>query len=393
MSDNSMLARAGRFLAVALLAVALLLVPGGTRAWAGADGRQRQLQAAVAELHGLGVTGVQGAVADGHRYRAARAGVADLTTGAPVPNDGYFRMGSNTKTFAAVIALQLVGEGRLRLTDPVDRWLPGVVAGNGYDGRRITLRHLLQHTSGIFNYTNDFPALESPEAFEEHRFDHYDPADLVAIAMRHPPSFAPGQGWDYSNTNYILVGMIIERVTGESWARQLQRRILRPLGLRETSTPGDRATLPGPHARGYQQYVPDGPLVDVTEFNPTAAWAAGDLVTTPSDLTRFWQALQSGRLLRPAQQAQLRQTVPAETFQDFLPGSRYGLGVMWLPGQCGGFWSHGGDVPGMSTANGVTDRGDRAVVFSLSTQLAGQPSETVTLRTLDLVDEALCAGR
>nr|MDT0661425.1 serine hydrolase domain-containing protein [Micromonospora sp. DSM 115978] len=393
MSDYSILGRAGRILAVVLLAVAMLVAPGGTRAWAGTDEGRRQLQAAVAELHGLGVTGVQAAVADHRRYRSARAGTADLTTGAPVSKDGYFRMGSNSKTFAAVIALQLVGEGRLRLTDPVDRWLPGLVTGNGHDGRRITVRDLLRHTSGIFNYTNDLPALESPEAFEQHRYDHYEPADLVAIAMRHPPVFPPGQGWDYSNTNYTLIGMIIERVTGESWSRQLQRRILGPLGLRETSAPGDRAQLPGPHARAYQQYVPDGPLVDVTEFNPSIAWAAGDLVTTPSDLIRFWRALQSGRLLRPAQQAQMHQTVLAETFQDFVPGARYGLGIMWLPGECGGYWGHGGDVPGTSTANGVTDRGDRAVVFALSTQLAGSPADSVLRHTLDLVDETLCAGR
>lgn len=385
---------AARIAAVLALAAALLVSPTGARAWAGGDHHHRQLQAGVTELHGLGITGVQGATRDHGRFRTARAGTGNLDTGSPVPYNGHFRIGSNTKSFASVVALQLVGEGRLRLGDTVERWLPGLVAGNGNDGRRITVRQLLQHTSGLYNYTNDLPGFASAEGFLAHRYDHHEPAELVAMAMRHQPGFAPGTSWDYSNTNYILIGMIIERVTGDSWANQVRQRITGPLGLRGTSSPGDQARLPRPHARGYQQYVEDGPLLDTTEFNTTAAYAAGDLVSTPADLTRFWQALQDGRLLAPAQLAEMRRTVPAVTFQDFMPGSRYGLGVMWLPSDCGGYWSHGGDVPGMSTGNGATDRGDRTVVFSLTTQLAGdEPSLRVAQRTQSLVGELLCAGR
>ncbi|MGX7672229.1 serine hydrolase domain-containing protein [Plantactinospora sp. DSM 117369] len=388
------LSRGARRLVVSTLVAAMLGVAVAPAAPASASIHSEQwLRTGVTDLHALGITGVQGLARDGVRDSYARAGIADLATDAPVPRDGYFRMGSNTKTFAAVLVLQLVGEGRLRLDDTVDRWLPGVVAGNGNDGRRITVRQLLQHTSGLYNYTRDLPGLSSAEGYARHRFDHYEPEELVALAMAHPPMFAPGTSWDYSNTNYILAGMLIERVTGRSWAAELRDRILRPLRLTETSTPGDRAHLPGPHARGYQQWEPGGPLDDTTLFNTTMAYTAGDLVSTPSDLVRFWQALQQGRLLAPAQLAEMRRTVLAETFQDFLPGARYGLGIMWAPNACGGYWSHGGDVPGMSTVNGVTTDGRRAIVLSLTTQLAGDEAALAVLRRADgIVADALCGS-
>ena len=118
-----------------------------------------RLQSAVDDLHAIGITGVQGLTGAGGRTTTARSGIANIDTGAPVPDNGYFRMGSDTKTFVSVVLLQLVGEGRLSLDDSVQRWLPGVVSGNGNDGRKITVRELLQHTSGLANYTDDLTAL------------------------------------------------------------------------------------------------------------------------------------------------------------------------------------------------------------------------------------------
>jgi D-alanyl-D-alanine carboxypeptidase len=356
-----------------------------------ASGDGRQLQVALDDIHRMGITGVQGLSRVGGVTVRARAGVGDLERGTPVPLDGYFRMGSNTKTFVSVVALQLVGEGKLSLDDTVDHWLPGVVTGNGNDGRRITVRQLLQHTSGLYNYTNDITALSSYEEYLAHRFDHYDAADLVALAMKHEPGFAPGTHWDYSNTNYIVAGMIIEKVTGRSWATEVRDRILRPLRLQHTAAPGDRPYLPAPHAEGYQQWAPGGELTDTTVFNPTVADAAGSMFATPTDLARFWQALQRGQLLKPRQMAQLHDTVLAETFQDFYPGARYGLGIMYLPNRCGGYWSHGGDVPGMSTANGVSANGDRVAVLSLTTQLADNNADlAVRQRAFRLMDDVIC---
>jgi D-alanyl-D-alanine carboxypeptidase len=365
--------------------------PHRTETTATGDPYRARLQGALDDLRELGVVGAQGRVSVGHRDTVARSGLADRYAGRPMPVNGHFRIGSNTKTFVAVVVLQLVGEGKLSLEDTVDRWLPGVVSGNGNDGARITIRNLLQHTSGLYNYTQDLPALGSADDFDRHRYDHYDLADLAALAMRHPPVFAPGARWEYSNTGYVLAAMVVERVTGQSWAAQVRSRILIPLGLRDTSYPYDRPVLPRPHARSYQQFQPGGPLVDVSVFNPTAPSAAGGMESTAADLVRFWRGLQRGELLRPAQLAEMRRTVLADSLQDVLPGLRYGLGVFWVPSQCGGYWGHPGDVPGTSTVNAVTARGDRAVVIYRNTGLADPAAgNALDERAFRLMDEVIC---
>ncbi|MFG1607826.1 serine hydrolase domain-containing protein [Actinoplanes sp. NPDC049265] len=347
------------------------------------------LAAAVGDVHDLGVTGVQGITRIGGRTTTERSGVANTDTSAPVPDNGYFRMGSNTKTFVAVVLLQLVGEGKLSLDDRVQRWLPGVVTGNGNDGSRITVRQLLQHTSGVPEYLDDLPVVASPEGYRAHRLDRHDPRQLVAVAMKHPPLFAPGTSWSYSNTNYILAGMIIKKVTGRSWDKEVRSRILEPLHLNQTYAPGGDPTLREPHAEAYHQFEPGGPLVDTTITNPTAADAAGALVTTPADLARFWQALQSGRLLTPAEMAQMHQTVPAPGLAAVFPGARYGLGIIWSEDGCGGHWSHGGDVPGTKTMNAVSPDGKKVVVLSETTELADP--RPVYERVNRLNDKVLCS--
>ena len=362
--------RGMRICAACTAAVLAVAAAGAPAAAASPGPHGAELRTALAELRALGTTGAQGEISIGRRETVARSGVADRVTGRPMPSDGHFRIGSNTKTFVSVVVLQLVGEGRLTLDDTVERWLPGVVTGNGNDGRRITVRQLLQHTSGLYNYTRDLAALASAEEYRAHRLDHYDAADLVAIAMKHAPDFEPGEHWAYSNTNYVLAGMVIEAVTGHSWGSEVRSRIVRPLGLRDTSYPEDRAGLPRPFARTYQEFAPGAAAVDVTVFNPTVAGAAGGMVSTTDDLAAFWRGLESGRLLRPAQMAEMHRTVPAESLQDVLPGLRYGLGVFRVPNDCGGFWGHPGDVPGTSTVNGVSPGGGKAVVVYRTTGFA-----------------------
>ncbi|WP_244200532.1 serine hydrolase domain-containing protein [Micromonospora arborensis] len=349
------------------------------------------LQHGLDDLHGLGVSGAQGLVRDEGRVTAARSGVADRDTGAPMPIDGYFRIGSTTKTFVSVVLLQLVGEGRIGLDDPIERWLPGVVDGNGNDGRHVTVRQVLQHTSGLYDSTGDLAALQSADEFLAHRFDHYTEAQLVTTAMQHPPLFAAGTQWSYSNTNYLVAGMLVERVTGHRWPTEVRSRILLPLHLTHTFYPGDRPTLPQPHGQGYRQFAPGGPLVDTTVFNPTVTASAGGLVSTTTDLTRFWQAIGSGQLLRPGQMAELRQTVLADGFQGIRPGIRYGLGIMWIPNRCGGSWAHVGSMPGMSTLAAVTPDGHRSTVLYLATELADPgPATAVIEREMALLDDLIC---
>ncbi|MEV6368073.1 serine hydrolase domain-containing protein [Micromonospora musae] len=381
--------------AVTAGAVLAAAVGGAAGAAAPAAPDQRStatvLQHGLDDLHDLGVSGTQGLVREAHRVTVARSGVADVETGAPMPIDGSFRIGSETKTFVSVVLLQLVGEGRLRLDDPIERWLPGVVDGNGNDGRHVTVRQVLQQTSGLYDPTGDLDALRSAEDFLAHRFDHYTEAQLVAMAMRHPPLFAAGTHWSYSNTNYLVAGMLIEKVTGHQWHREVRARILKPLRLTDTFYPGDRPTLPRPHAEAYQQFAPAEPLVDTTVFNPTVAASAGGLVSTTADLARFWQALGRGQLLRPRQLAELHQTVLAETVQGIRPGIAYGLGIMWIPNRCGGYWAHFGDMPGVSTLNAVSPDGRRSAVFYRATVLADpERASAVMQREMELLDDLIC---
>jgi len=354
---------------------------------------RNQLQAGLDDLRDLGVIGTQGLVRNADRVTRARSGVADRRTGAPMPPDGYFRIGSNTKTFVSVVVLQLVGEGRLALTDPVERWLPDVVSGNGNDGSRVNVRQLLQQTSGIPDYFEDVPAFGSAEGYRQHRFDNVSAADLVALAMRHEPVFAPGTHWSYSNTNYILAGMIIEKVTGRPWSEAVRSRIIDPLRLSHTSYEDDRSYLPRPHSKGYHQFTPGGPLVDTTLLNASYGGAAGGLVSTTTDVARFWQALRRGQLLRPQQMTQMHETVLAETFQGFFPGLRYGLGIFWAPNRCGGYWAHPGDAPGTAMVNAVTEDGSRAAVVYTNTRLADEPAASAVMaRSFQLLDETICGA-
>jgi D-alanyl-D-alanine carboxypeptidase len=344
------------------------------------------------DLEDLGMTGVLAELAVGDQRLRARRGATTIDGDEPVPWNARFRTGSVTKSFVAVVILQLVGEGRLSLDDTVERWLPGLVRGDGYDANAITVRMLLQHTSGIFNYTgvmlSDFPV----ERYQAERLRHYEPEELVAMALTRPADFAPGAGWNYSNTNYILAGMIIEAVTGRAWPAEVAARITGPLGLRATTEPGDDAELPAPHARGYDQFAPGGPLVDVTVLNHSWAGAAGSMVTTTGDLVHFWRALIGGRLLRPQELAAMQETVLATTVQDYFPGARYGLGLMEFPQSCGGsFWSHFGDTLGYSTRLAVSDDGDRVIVASLTSNFIDERLEDVFAINRRLLDDAMCA--
>jgi D-alanyl-D-alanine carboxypeptidase len=376
--------------AVALAAISGLTLAGPAAAAAGggsraARGHSDPLRQQVDAIQAAGAVGVLASVATPRGTRSAAAGVADTATSAPVPLDAEFRIGSATKTFVATVVLQLVGEHRLSLSDTVAQWLPGVVEGNGNDGTRITVRELLQHTSGIYDYLRDTPVVSGVAGYEANRMHTYTAQDLVALAMQHPPYFPPGAGMAYSNTNYVLLGMIIERVTGRSWAEEVNARIIAPLGLRHTSTPGTYPYIKGPHAEGYSAF--GGPeLVDATVVNPTVADAAGSMISTTRDLGRFYRALVGGRLLAPAQLAQMQDTVPVAQLDAIWPGAGYGLGLAWFPLPCGGgYYGHPGDVPGYHTWDAAT-RDGRTVVVSVT----GDPGKSTQLAVNALVEQELC---
>ncbi|MFE6049965.1 serine hydrolase domain-containing protein [Kitasatospora sp. NPDC056446] len=314
------------------------------------------------------------------RTRTYTAGVSDLTTGAKPPVDGQIRAGSNTKTFTAVVVLQLVAEGKIALDTPVETYLPGLLRGDGIDGHDITVRQLLQHTSGLPDYL-DAPALSDETAVQ---FRYFEPRDLLDGALAQKAHFPSGSSWEYSNTNYLVAGLIIQKVTGRPVGEEVTKRVIDRIGLRHTSfpTPGD-TTIHEAHPKAYHRSSPDAPLVDFTEMDPSIAWAAGAVVSTNTDLNSFFTALLGGRLLPPAQLAQMRTTVPAE---ELGPGVRYGLGLQSRELSCGGLaWGHGGTARGYRSRGGVTDDG-RAANITVTAIPVGDGAQHMAAA----LDAALC---
>jgi D-alanyl-D-alanine carboxypeptidase len=287
-----------------------------------------------------------------------------------------FREGSNTKTMMATLVLQLVAEGKIALTDPVQKWLPREVP----NANAITVRMLLNHTSGLYDYATD-PALLPSILGKDHRT--WTSAKLLAVGASHPVEFPPGAKFSYSNTNYAAIGTILERVTGQSLADLVRDRIARPLGLRHTYFATDPRWR-GAHVHGYEfdaEHLPpeipavfggiagvrhDG-HVDVSDIDPDWGGPAGAMVSTGVDWARFYTALMSGKLLPAAELAAMRTTVPI--IADQPAGPRYGLGISTSKTPCGTFWGHDGGMPGYLSTNATDVTGTRTMTVLVSTEI------------------------
>lgn len=347
-----------------------------------------------------GAPGVVVRVDDGHRPVIEFARQATWTRADHVLAAGdAFRMGSNTKTMVATVVLQLVAEQRLQLTDPVEKWLPGLIP----NGAAITLQMLLDHTSGLFNYANDPEVLQ---AFTGQDTRQWTPGELVAAAVRHDPLFAPGARYSYSNTNYVALGLVAEKVSGRSLGDLIQQRITGPLHLTSTYLVGSSDQHPvlahgyEPDAAHLAPLLPPGTPagaafagparpaghVDATAINSSTEWAAGGMVSTAQDWARFDAALMSGKLLPPAQLQQMRTTVAEESGSQ----NRYGLGLEQVVTPCGTVWGHVGQVPGYSSEDYTDSTGHRTVsvftatIFGLAEPKAGAADQA-------LVNAAVCA--
>ncbi|WP_125262404.1 serine hydrolase domain-containing protein [Streptomyces alboflavus] len=401
--------RRGGMVAVVSAATAVIAGTGTGRATArpaAAQGRDT-LQADVDAIRATGTTGVLAEVQGEHGRRTARAGAADLTGDRPVPWDAYYRIGSDTKPFTATVVLQLAGEGRIGLHDTVDRWLPGLVEGHGNDGRRITLTNLLRHTSGLNDYVavgggvDDF----TPAGYLKGRFRVTPAREQVAAAVSRPPLWLPDaanpareQRWGYSNTNYVLLGLVVEKVTGHPWAQEIHERVVAPLGLRHTLVPGTSAYVPQPTATAYTQFPGGARLTDTSLA--TGGGADGGIISTTHDLAVFLRALLGGRLLRRPQLAAMKQTVAAPDWIQ-ADGVRYGMGIAWRPGGGGsgggrsargrdeGVWFHGGTHLGIVSESGVTADGSRAATVAAFTLRTDERGDAQARAALRLVDRAL----
>ncbi|MFD5947191.1 serine hydrolase domain-containing protein [Streptomyces collinus] len=370
--------------ATAMVLSAALAVPavaaGPVAAPGGHDATERAVRAAVAD----GVPGVTLTVRRGHGTWAATAGVGNLETGKPRSVRDHYRIASISKTFVATVVLQLEAEGRLSLDDTVEKWLPGAVRGNGHDGRRITIRQLLNHTSGIFDYLED-PGFQqkymTAAGFMKHRFDEAAPEDLLAVAMANKPYFRPGTSFAYSNTNYLLAALVIEEATGNDYGDEIDRRIIAPLHLTSTSVPTTRVTLPRPGSRAYSKLAGEttGPTYDVTELNPRLAYASGQMVSSSADLTRFYSALLGGRLLPREQLKKMRTTVESSR-----ETSRYGLGLVDRKLGCGvHVWGHDGGIYGSNSDVVTTEDGRHSLAVNFNGDWSGSTDAIIEAEFCD----------
>ncbi len=328
--------------ASAVLTTSLIVAPA-----AGASIRHStvspDLQQALQQLVTDGVPGAIALQRQGTVTARTAAGVANVATGEPMSPDDQYRAGSITKSFVSTVVLQMEAERRLSLNDSVQKWLPGVVP----NGANIEIRQLLNHTSGIADYVD----LDFIQQLLHDPLRQYTPNQLVALAVAKPPLFPPGTGWSYSNTDYILLGMIIAAVDGANIPpaqslippTEVLARIIAPLGLAHTSWPVTDPQLHGQYTHGYWINAPAflnlPPIYDMTVQSPTWAWSAGAIVSTVGDLARFHSALFAGQLLPPAQQQELLDLVPTGH-----PGLEYGAGVFRLQTPCGPALGHDGDA-------------------------------------------------
>ncbi len=309
---------------------------------------------AARQVVATGVPGVIVATRDEHGARTLVAGKRSRHGNRPPRAGGQVRIASVTKTFTATLVLDLVADGRLGLDTPVRRYLPGLLP---YP-ERITVRHLLQHRSGLFDYGNVL--WKTPRRAYKSRYQDLSRKHLLRIATRRPLQSRPGGRFLYSNTDYVVLGLLVEKVTGRSFAHALSRRVLRPAGLSHTFVPGHDPRLPRAAMRGYDVVHASGRLTDLTAYNMSVAAHSGDLASTVHDMNRFYAQLLGGHLLPPRLLRQMKSGRPA------FPGFEYGLGLGQTE-MCGQqVWGHVGSVPGYGTHSFTSTDGGRQITVSVS---------------------------
>ncbi|MEU3312604.1 serine hydrolase domain-containing protein [Streptomyces sp. NPDC006687] len=310
-----------------------------------------------------GAPGALARITEGGRALTATEGISDKATGAAMDTRARFRIGSVTKTFSTVVLLQLVNEKKIELDAPVNRYLPGLLPDD-----RITVRHLLTHRSGLSDYTNAMFDKTVP-GFEAVRNRVFSYQELVKLSLAEPRTAEPGASYQYSNTNFVVVGMLIEKATGHPVAKEYERRIIKPLKLRDTSYVHPGTQIAGLHTHGY--LTPDeagAPLVDSTEQTVSWAQSAGAMISSPADLSTFMSALVSGKLVAPKLLDQMLTMTPTDA-----AGTRfYGLGLRRYDLSCGtSVYGHTGTVQGFYTYAFTTRDGARSMTAMANTSNRG----------------------
>jgi D-alanyl-D-alanine carboxypeptidase len=374
-------------LGVAIVAVTALVAVAGcgsdepdsapsTTVAAGAPAYAAGVEAALLEgLKDNAIPGVVVLVKSKQGDWSTTLGTAEIGEDVAMELDDHFRIGSNTKTMTSTVILQLVQEGKLKLDDPVSTYIPDVPNGD-----TITIANLSEMRSGLFSYTSDLGFNQTLDADPQKA---WTPEELLEIAFSHPVTAAPDTEFDYCNTNIVLLGLIIEQLTGMSASEAFQERIFGPLGLEQSSLPANTdSSLPSPHARGYQfltnvetidsYAVPadqlpdalDGTLlpIDDTDANPSWAWTAGGAISTADDLAIYVKAMVGGGLLDEA-----TQKIRMDSVRPLSESSGYGLGLA----QFGPMYGHDGQLPGFSSFMVYDPEADTTII--LATNLSASP--------------------
>lgn len=353
--------------AAALAAVvSAVLTAGSAVAASPADAPAPDLGGLRQALNSVVAAGSPGAFAlvsdrAGHGGSVA-VGTGDLVAQTPVNPQGQFRVGSITKNLTAVLTLQLVARHQVDLDAPAAGYLPG---GTLPADSPITVRQLLDHTSGLYDYSNDLPGIlvgDTVTGYQQWRYTTYNPADLVAGALSHGSQFTPGSQYQYSNTNFVVLGMLVEHVTAKPFAKVLGERILRPLGMAHTRFIVPRTEMGGPHAVGYlTQDDRSKPLFDATAQTASWIWTAGAVISSTADLNAYWRALTGGALLPKAELAEMETVNPADSSGT----SFYGLGIREYVLSCGvRVYGHDGILQGYQTYSYTTKDGARQLTVS-----------------------------
>ncbi|MEU0629581.1 serine hydrolase domain-containing protein [Streptomyces sp. NPDC005989] len=320
-------------------------------------------------------------------------GTSELGAAKPPTTGDHFRIASNTKTMTSALISLLAQDGKLRTSDPVSDYVPGVP-----NGERITIAELLKMRSGLYNYTS---APELAVALDANPGKARTPQEMLDIAFRRPPNFAPGASYEYSNTNYALLGLVAEKAGGHPLAQQFRDRLFAPFGLADTSLPGAAdGSLPPPYSHGYmyggsayalvdQPYPADmqaaawsGKLkpVDYTRQNPSYATAAGGAISTADDMATWIRSLVTGKVLDRASQQQWLRSLQAED-PNAPKGQKYGYGISYQRfGPQAAMYYHGGELPGFNSFVGHDP--DNEVTLVIWTNLTLSPDGRTTAQAL-----------
>ncbi|GGN03811.1 peptidase [Lentzea pudingi] len=336
------------------------------------------LQAAISDLRNPAATSAQLRVSGEAGEWYGTAGVANRRTGCAIAPDDRFRIGSVTKVFVATVALQLVAEGRLDLETPVRHHLPAL-PGKLKD---VKVGQLLDHTSGI-PFEVGFPDLSTPEKVLEHRYDRYAPDERLRMIPDEEPKFTPGTRQEYRGINYVLAAMVVEKVTGRGYGREVEQRITRPLHLTRTYVPGrDETAIRGAHVHGYLD-VPGRGLVDVSDFNTSKSYGEGDMISTTGDLTRFAEGLFGGELLPPHLLEKMF-TVPDVSMVDGRDAA-YSTGLQTFTVNGITVWGKTGEQYGYNAGLFSTRDQQRRIAYSFTPTARDSAQQLMTLRIANAV--------